>query len=157
MKIRLCAVLAGASLAALLASPALAKHPKHVRANRTAHAVHRSEAGRRYAQSYYDYRSSSMVREEFIGAPHRAWREAPHDGHFDRYDGYRDGRGGLVVENLRGDFTGGVGYGADGNAASFVDGYGQRHFFVGNCRGMLHGPGGFGPPPRAGQGFRRGF
>ncbi len=157
MKIRLYAVLAGASLAVLLASPALAKHPKPVRTHRAAHAVHHGEAGRRYAQSYYDYRSSSLVREEFIDAPRRPWMEAPHDGRFGRYDGYRDGRDGLVVENLRGDFTGGVGYGADGDAASFVDGYGQRHFFVGNFRGMLHGPGRFGPPPRVGQGFRRGF
>jgi hypothetical protein len=56
-----------------------------------------------------------------------------------RYD-YRERR--EVVENLRGDFTGGVGYGPDGGA-SFVDGYGQRHYFVGSFRAMNrlpHGP-----------------
>jgi hypothetical protein len=79
------------------------------------------------------------VREEFIDAPRGRWMSS-RMRHFDGY-AVEGGRKGRVVENLRGDFTGGVGYGANGNA--FVDGYGQTHFFVGGFRGMNplpHGP-----------------
>ena len=56
-----------------------------------------------------------------------------------------------MVENLRsGDFTGGVGYGADGDVPSFVDGYGQTHFFVGSFRRMAPVPRRFGAPRHAG-------
>jgi len=132
MRIGFYAVLAGSALAFLLGGMAMAKSvpPAH-------HAkAHRPQADRRYAQSYYNYRSASAVREEFIDAP-RGRRMRPSYGGY-AYEERRDGR---VVENLRGDFTGGVGYGVNGNA--FVDGYGQTHYFVGSFRGMNplpHGP-----------------
>ena len=128
---------AALALGVLLAGPALAKptHPVHHAAR---HAAHRA-ADLRYAQSFYDYRSASAVRDEF-------------------YDQRREG---MVVENLRsGDFTGGVGYGANGDVPGFVDGFGQTHFFVGNFRRMAP-LGRFGMPrfggPRFGQGFHGGF
>jgi hypothetical protein len=94
----------------LLTLPAPAKPVKHDR-----------HADVKYAQSYYDYHSASSVREAFDAAPPRAW----HQGH----PGYRRDELGKrqVVESLTGDFTGGVGYGANGDM-SFVDGYGQVHF-----------------------------
>jgi hypothetical protein len=153
VKIRLYAVLAGASLAVLLAGPATAKSVHH---HAKAHAARRGHGDRHYAQSYYDYRSASFVREEFADAPRGHWMRAWRDRYDDRSD-YRESRDGLVVENLRGDFTGGVGYGTDGGAAGFVDGFGQRHFFVGNFRQMNrmpHGP--FRPngfAPSRGRGF----
>ncbi|MES2292843.1 MAG: hypothetical protein V4527_06055 [Pseudomonadota bacterium] len=155
MKIRLCAVLAGASLAILLAGPAAAKAVHHPS---KAHAAHRDHSGRHYVQSFYDYRSASFVREEFIDAPRGRWMDASRDGYDGRYD-FRDRRDGRVVENLRGDFTGGVGYGADGGAASFVDGYGQTHFFVGSFRQMNRLPHGPYRPNRfaPSQGFHRRF
>ena len=149
--IRLYAAVAG--LAVLLAGPALAKtsHPVH----RAKHAIHRG-SDVRYAQSYYDYHSESLVREEFQDGPRTSWRR---DGYFGRSDFYREHRDGVVVENLRsGDFTGGVGYGVDGDVPSFVDGFGQTHFFVGDFRRMAPGSR-FGDPRfRApGFGFHRGF
>jgi hypothetical protein len=136
VKIRLYAVLA--SLTLLLAGPAMAKPVHHAKA----HAVHRRHINRHSAQSRYDYRTADVVREEFADGPRGRRIMASRD----RYDGsadYRSQQDGLVVENLRGDFTGGVGYGTDGSAASFVDGFGQRHFFVGSFRQMNrlpHGP-----------------
>jgi hypothetical protein len=130
VRFHLYAALAGAGLALLLADPAMAKPVRH-------HA-HRTHTDRHIAQSHYDYRSASAVREEFIDAPRGHWMRPDH--HFDAY-AYEERYEGRVVENLRGDFTGGVGYGADGGA--FVDGYGQTHFFVGSFRRMNrlpHGP-----------------
>ena len=152
MKIRLYALLAG--LAIVLAGPAAAKPVHH-----HAKAAHRNHIDRQYAQSYYDYRSASSVREEFIDTPGGRWMSASREDYFGDAGDYRERQGGLVVENLRGDFTGGVGYGTDGDAASFVDGFGQTHFFVGSFRRMPHRPGHFGPMPgpRFGQGFHRGF
>jgi hypothetical protein len=126
--VKLFAALAGASLVLLMAAPVTAK---------PAHPIHHT-AGWHHAQVHYDYRSASLVREEFIGAPGARWMRASREHSFDRH-AYRERRGRQVVENLRGDFTGGVGYGADG----FVDGYGQTHYFVGSFRSMNplpHGP-----------------
>jgi hypothetical protein len=132
-------------LGILLAAPAFAKpaHPNH-------HATRHRGADVRYAQSFYNYRSASEVREEFREGPRSSRR---HDGHFGRGDFYRRGRDAMVVENLRtGDFTGGVGYGANGDVPYFVDGYGQSHFFVGGFRRMA--PTGRFGAPRFGGGFR---
>ena len=151
MRMGIYAALVGASLALLMDGAAMAKpaHPAHhfkARVTKT----HRVEAERHYAQSTYDYRSASVVREEFIDAPRGYWarpfREW-HDGGY-AYEEWRDSR---VVEDLRGDFTGGVGYGADG----FVDGYGQTHFFVGSFRGMNPLPRGPFRPNHFGFGGRR--
>jgi hypothetical protein len=125
VKIRLCVALAGVAL--VLTGPVMAKSVRH---------AHHAHSERRTAQPHYDYRSASLVREEFIDAPRGRWMRSSRDTSFDRY-AYRER--GEVVENLRGDFTGGVGYGADG----FVDGYGQTHYFVGGFRSMNplpHGP-----------------
>jgi len=152
MKIRFYAVLA--SLAILLAGSAAAKPVHHpVKAQ----AAHRDHTGRYYAQSYYDYRSASFVREEFIDAPRGRWMGASRDRYDSGYD-YRERHDGLVVENLRGDFTGGVGYGTDGGAG-FVDGYGQTHFFVGSFRQMNRLPRGPFMPNRfaPSRGFGRRF
>lgn len=124
------AALAGVAL--LLSDPAMARPARHVHHTKTA----RTHSDRQYAQSHYDYRSASIVREAFIDAPRGHWTRP--DRH---YGGYAERRDGRVVENLRGDFTGGVGYGANGDV--FVDGYGQTHYFVGSFRGMNplpHGP-----------------
>lgn len=119
----------------LLTLPALAKPAKPDR-----------RADVKYAQSYYDYHSASSVREAFESAPRRAW----HEGH----RGYRHdfAERGQVVESLRGDFTGGVGYGTNGDVG-FVDGYGQVHFYSGfappSPMVRVHPFGmGFGRPPR---------
>jgi hypothetical protein len=156
MKIHLLAVLAGASL--LLAAPVLAKPARETHMHVSAHHARHVHADRRYAQSYYDYRSASSVRESFRDGPSRDWREAR--GHWQ--GGYREQRDGLVVENLRGDFNGGVGYGTDGDL-SFTDGYGQVHFFTGSFAPRPgFGPNRFGPHrfgPRQfgpGHGFTRG-
>ena len=145
---------AALALGVLLSGPALAKttHPVHHAAR---HAAHRA-ADLRYAQSFYDYRSASAVREEFRDSA--SWRR---DDYFERDEFYDQRREGMVVENLRsGDFTGGVGYGANGDVPGFVDGFGQTHFFVGNFRRMAP-LGRFGMPrfggPRFGQGFHGGF
>jgi hypothetical protein len=130
VRIRLYAALAGAGLALLLTGPAMAKPVRH-------HA-HRAHADRHTTQSHYDYRAAGVVREEFIDAPRGHWMRPGRQ--FDAY-AYEERYEGRVVENLRGDFTGGVGYGANGDA--FVDGYGQTHFFVGSFRSMNrlpHGP-----------------
>jgi hypothetical protein len=122
----------------LAASPAAAKpaHPVH-------HASpSRQRADVRYAQGLYDYRASAEVREEFRDGPRTDWRRQ------DRYSRreFHRGREGMVIENLRSsDFTGGVGYGLNGDVPGFVDGYGQTHFFVGNFRAMRPGAG-FGVP-----------
>lgn len=142
MKIPLYFIAAGTCLSLLLAATAAAK-PAHHGHPATAHKTDRSRPDRQYAQSYYNYRSQSMVREEFRdGRWMHPWR--------DRHAwAYREGREGLVVENLRGGFSGGVGYGEDG----FTDGYGQTHYFVGSFRQMNplpHGPyrpGGMAPMP----------
>jgi hypothetical protein len=154
VRIRLYAGLA--SLAILLAGPATAKPVHH---HVKAHAARRGPIDWHYAQSYYDYQSASVVREEFSNAPRGRWMGASRDRYFGRADDYRERRDGIVVENLRGDFTGGVGYGADGGAASFVDGYGQTHFFVGSFRQMNRLPHGPYVPNRfaPSQGFHRGF
>lgn len=149
MNFRLYVMVAGASLGILLAAPALAKDPKPAHPHRAAsHAVHHRRADLEYARSYYDYRSASSVREEFA--------DAPCYGRLDRYGDRRDRHDGLVVENLQGDFNGGVGYGADG-ATSFTDGYGQVHFFTGGFAPRF----GFRPghrfAPRPGVDFRSGF
>ena len=124
------------SCALLTAGPAAAKtvhHTHHV----VRHMVHR-HVDVRYAQGFYDYRSASRVREEFHDGPTMRWQGG---GHWDHRDFHRESRGGMVVENLRsGDFTGGVGYGVNGDVPSFVDGYGERHFFVGSFRRMAPRP-----------------
>ena len=143
MTIRFYAALA---LAAGLLSigPVAAKPAQHHKARPAVH--HRADV--RYAQGFYDYRTAGEVREAFHDDS-RAYRMQG----FSRRDFYRGRREGMVVENLRsGDFTGGVGYGLNGDVPSFVDGYGQTHFFVGNFRAMApHGH--FGAPR---PGFRRG-
>ena len=147
MKIRLYAVVA--SVALLLAGPAMAKSVHH---HAKPHAGHRHLMSRHSAQSYYNYRAADVVREEFADGPRGRWMRASRD----RYDRGTDDRGqrdGLVVENLRGDFTGGVGYGADG----FVDGYGQTHFFVGSFRQMNRLPRGPFMPHRFAPSRGRGF
>jgi hypothetical protein len=138
VKIRLYAVLA--SLTLLLTAPAMAKPTPH-------HSKHHS------ARLHYDYRTADSVREEFAHAQRGHWMRESRERYDSRYD-YRERR--EVVENLRGDFTGGVGYGADGGAG-FVDGYGQTHYFVGSFRQMNrlpHGP--YAPrgfAPSRGRGF----
>ena len=145
------ATLAGAGLALLISGAAMAKpaHPTHHLKARHAE-THRLQADRHYAQSTYDYRSASLVREEFIDAPPGYWARPAWGHHFDSY-AYEERYDNRVVENLRGDFTGGVGYGADG----FVDGYGQTHFFVGSFRGMNPLPRSPFRPHRFGPGGRR--
>ena len=145
MTIRFHAALA-LGLGVLLAGPAFAKtaHPAH-------HTARHRSADVRYAQSFYDYRSASTVREEF-----RDGGRMRHDEYFGRGDFYRERHDARVVENLRtGDFNGGVGYGANGDVPYFVDGYGQSHFFVGSFRRMA--PIGRFGAPRFGGGFHRGF
>jgi hypothetical protein len=144
VNIRFYAVLAGASLALLLTVPAMAAPAQH-HAKAAHHFKHRSVRLR------YDYRAADSVREEFADAPRGHWmRESREES---RYD-YRERR--EVVENLRGDFTGGVGYGADGGAG-FVDGYGQTHFFVGSFRQMNRMPRGPFMPHRFAPSHGRGF
>ena len=157
MKIRLYAAIAGASLAVFLAGSAFAKdgvrdslsrHARHVHAHIAwRHDTRRGQLDREYAQSFYDYRSASSVREVFMGMPP--------DGRFGRHGGRRERRYGAAVENLQGDFDGGVGYGTDG-AMSFTDGYGQVHFYTGDfARHPGFGQGRrFGPRP--GFSFRQG-
>jgi hypothetical protein len=118
----------------LLALPALAKPAKPDR-----------RADVKYAQSYYDYHSASSVREEFDPVRRRSW----HEGH----RGYRHGfaERGRVVESLTDDFTGGVGYGTNGDVG-FVDGYGQVHFYGGYAP---QNP--IGRPHRFGMGLGRGL
>lgn len=161
MTIRLYAALA-LSFTMLFAGSAGAKSVSH-----THHAkrqvVHRN-IDVRYAQGFYDYRAQDAVREEFRDGPGRQWRQGRY---FDREDFYSERYDSRVVENLRTeDFTGGVGYGLNGDVfggggASFVDGFGQRHFFVGSFRRMAPVPSRFGAPrfggPRFGGGFRGGF
>jgi hypothetical protein len=135
VKIPLYFITAGACLCLVLAAPVAAKPVRHDHPA-TAQGTNHSHPDRRYAQSYYNYRSQSMVREEFRDIPDGHWMHARRD----RYaQAYRERRDGLVVENLRDTFSGGVGYGADG----FTDGYGQTHYFVGSFRQMNplpHGP-----------------
>ena len=119
----------GVGLALLLIGAATAK---------PARPAHRAHGERHSAQPRYDYRSASPVREAFADAPRGRWMRPSREGYFEVRI-YRERR--EVVENLRGDFTGGVGYGADGGV--FVDGYGQAHYFVGSFRRMnslTHGP-----------------
>ena len=137
----------------LTAGSAVAKTARH---HVVRHETHRSDV--RYAQGFYDYRAASEVREEFQDGPRGQWHR---DERWQR-DFHRERREGMVVENLRsGDFTGGVGYGLNGDVPSFVDGFGQTHFFVGNFRRMTPVPGRFGASrfggPRFGGGFRGGF
>ncbi len=121
----------------LLALPALARPVKHDR-----------HADVKYAQSYYDYHSASSVHEAFDSAPPWAWYQGHRGSRREESGKYR------VVESLKGDFTGGVGYGTNGDV-SFVDGYGQVHFYSGfapqNPIGKLNRFGmrfGRGLPPR---------
>ena len=119
-------------------------HPVH---HKTRHVAH-GDMDVRYAQGFYDYRAAGAVREEFRDGSDARWYRS---GHFDRRDSYRERYDGRVVENLRsGDFTGGVGYGLNGDVPSFVDGFGQTHFFVGSFRRMA-------PKGRFGGGFHGGF
>ena len=119
----------------LAAAPVLAKSKPH-------HGVQ--------VRPHYDYALAHPVREGF--------REMPHDRYYGREDFYAARETtyreeGMAVESLRGDFTGGVGYRAD-SGDSFIDGYGQTHFFVGSFRGLNrlpHGPYG---PQRFGPGRR---
>ena len=140
MNIRFYAVLA--SLALLLAAPAMAASAQHHA--KAHHFKHHS------ARLHYDYRTADSVREEFADAPRGHGMRESRESYDSRYD-YRERR--EVVDNLRGDFTGGVGYGTDG----FVDGYGQTHYFVGSFRSMNrlpHGP--YAPNrfmPSRGRGF----
>jgi hypothetical protein len=135
VKIPLHFIAAGACLCLLLAAPVTAKPARHghpAMAQRTDN----NHSGRDYAQSFYNYRSQSVVREEFRDDADGRWMHTRRD----RHDwAYRERRDGLVIENLRGGFSGGVGYGEDG----FTDGYGQTHYFVGSFRQMNplpHGP-----------------
>ena len=151
MTIRICAALAlcfsVAMAGGVMAKPA---HPTHPNAR---HAAHRS-VDVRYAQGFYDYRAAGAVREEF--RDDRDWRWSRGE-RFDRRDFMRERYDGRVVENLRsGDFTGGVGYGLNGDVPSFVDGFGQTHFFVGSFRRMAP-MGRFGPPRFGGSRFGGGF
>lgn len=147
MTIRFYAALA-LSLSVLMAGPAVAKTARHHMAR---HITHRN-TDVRYAQGFYDYRAASPVREEFRDGSRTRWYR---EEYFDRRDFYRDRREGMVVENLNGgDFTGGVGYGLNGDVPSFVDGFGQTHFFVGSFRRMAPMPGRFGTPR---PGFRGRF
>jgi hypothetical protein len=145
---RLYVMVAGASLTVLLSGPALAKTAPPVPSRVASHAVHHRRADLQYAQSYYDYRSASSVREEFA--------DAPCYGRFDRFGDRRERHDGFVVENLQGDFNGGVGTGADG-AMSFTDGYGQVHFFTGNFAPRFGMSPGRRFAPRPGTNFRPGF
>ena len=124
MTIRVSAVLLGVVL--LLAGPVLAKPAHHI----GHHGRH--GANIRHGQSHYDYRSAAPVREAFRN-------DAP-DWHRHRWSDWRSydrgARGGTVVENLRSDFTGGVGYGTTGDVPAFVDGYGQTLYYVGRFRGF---------------------
>lgn len=151
MTIRICTALAlcfsFAMAGGVAAKPA---HPVHHKAR---HVAHRN-MDVRYAQGFYDYRSAGMVREEFQDGPDPRWDRG---GRFDRRDTYRERYDGRVVENLRsGDFTGGVGYGLNGDVPSFTDGFGQTHFFVGSFRRMAP-MGRFGAPRFGGQRFGGGF
>jgi hypothetical protein len=138
------AVLACAGAALLLAVPATAKIVRH------SHHVARHDVS-----PAYDYRTASSVREEFNDAPRGRWMRSSREEYSSRSEFY-ERRDSMVVENLRGDFTGGVGYGTDG----FVDGYGQMHYFVGSFRRMNplphgpHGPNRFAPSrDMRGRGF----
>ena len=143
MTIRLYALLALSI--GVIAVPAAAKPAHPIQQAR--HVRHRADV--RTAQGFYDYRASSEVREEFRDGRGWDWRREPA---FGRREFYRGERQGMVIENLRsGDFTGGVGYGLNGDVSGFVDGYGQTHFFVGGFRAMAPGAR-FGAPR---PGFRR--
>ena len=145
MTIRFCAALAF-SATVLMVGGAAAKpaHPVH---HKPRHAIHRVDV--RYAQGFYDYRAAGAVHEEFRDGPRTGWRRG-----FEHRDFYSEQRESRVVENLRSsDFTGGVGYGVNGDVPGFVDGFGQTHFFVGDFRRMAPRPG-FGAPR---PGFHRGF
>lgn len=88
-----------------------------------------SDAGAEYAQSYYDYRSASAVREVTVISQAQPWVEAPHDGNIGGYqDGsYGGGYGGQqVLGRVDANCGGGVGY----NQADqgYMDSYGQVHF-----------------------------
>ena len=121
---RVFAVWMAAGLAMLTAASAKPVH------HASRHASHRG-ADVRYAQSHYDYRSASSVREEFLDAPPTGWYR---DRDFGWREFHHHWREETVVEDLKGDFTGGVGYGVNGDVPSFVDGFGQTHFFVGGFR-----------------------
>ena len=125
------------------------------------HAAHRS-VDVRYAQGFYDYRAAGAVHEAFRDSRGGDWYRDRHfhGRDFRAQEFYGERRGGMVVENLSsGDFSGGVGYGLNGDVPSFVDGFGQTHFFVGNFRRMAPVPGRFGAPHFGGPrgGFHGGF
>ncbi|HEY4274018.1 MAG TPA: hypothetical protein VGM68_00920 [Rhizomicrobium sp.] len=93
----------------------------------------------RQTRSHYSYALAHSVREGFREMPQGRYHSRE-DFYAARESYYR--QSGEIVENLRGDFTGGVGAGAD----AFIDGYGQTHFYVGSFRGLNrlpHGP--YGP------------
>ena len=145
MKACFCATLAGLIL---LAHPALAKQAQ---ASRQTAAKATVKADVQYAQSHYDYRSASSVREAFDHAPSHAKFWPGHDGHPGHHSFHSARRGDRVVEHLTGDFTGGVGYGTNGDVG-FVDGYGQIHFYAGFQPRIP-----FGRPVRPGMTFGHGF
>ena len=99
---------------------------RRVMVHRERTRVSHDYAGRQYAQSYYDYRSSSTVTETME-------RQAPRHGRMDRDDAgsrfYGEatahssyGQSEQQVELDSRDFSGGVGYGTDGGA-----GYGYSY------------------------------
>jgi len=152
MTIRLCLALA-LSFTVLAAGAADAKTTSNAHHAKRHVARHSSDV--RYAQGFYDYRAAGAVREEFRDAPDRRWyrNEGFDTGQSYREDFYRERYDSRVVENLRsGDFTGGVGYGLNGDVPSFVDGFGQTHFFVGSFRRMAP-TGRFGAPRFGGPRF----
>lgn len=142
MKACFCAILAGLILQA---HPALAKQAQASRQTDVKTAV-------KHAQPRYDYRSASPVREAFDDAPPRAGTRTWHDRCSGQRRAVSGGRGDRVVEHLTGDFTGGVGYGTNGDVG-FVDGYGQIHFYTGRFTPRIR----FGGPVRFGMRFSRGL
>jgi hypothetical protein len=135
MRTRIGCLIGAALLVA--AGPAVAKSKPH----------HRPQV-----RPHYNYALAHPVREGFREAPagRTSGREDYYAESYYRENSYYR-ESGPVVESLRGDFTGGVGY---GGGDYFVDGYGQTHFFVGSFRTMNrlpHGPYG---PRRLGPGRR---
>lgn len=146
MKACFCAILAGLFLQAY---PAVAKQ---ARASRQTAAKTTVTADVKYAQSHYNYRSASSVREAFDNAPPRTGTRTWCDGSSRHRRAVSTRPGDRVVENLTGDFTGGVGYGTNGDVG-FVDGYGQVHFYTGGFQPRIP----LGGPYRPGMTFGRGF
>lgn len=104
VKVRSYGALMGALLtvtAVEAADAATPPPPKPATVVHRAPAVHPSNAGEAYAQSFYNYRSASRVTEEFVrhapaGAPlaplarNDGWQVAPNDAHIRFYRDYRE-------------------------------------------------------------------